>query len=99
MVTPLNFYFFTSINLFFPASHFVPALATRIIRENRYASSLKKIPIHLASIIIGNGYINPRAHQLSYAEYSCDNNKCTFDYLNSFCMILIIIIFRRQTYL
>ncbi|KAI7879834.1 Alpha/Beta hydrolase protein [Mucor mucedo] len=57
------------------ASHFVPSLATHIIRENRYASSSNKLPIQLASIILGNGYINPRAHKLSYAEYSCDNNK------------------------
>ncbi|KAG2197293.1 hypothetical protein INT47_010999 [Mucor saturninus] len=57
------------------ASHFVPSLATHIIRENRYASSSNKLPIQLASIILGNGYINPRAHKLSYAEYSCDDNK------------------------
>jgi cathepsin A (carboxypeptidase C) len=60
--------------LFFTASHFVPSLATRVIRENRYATSNGKIPIQLASIIIGNGYIHPQSHQLSYADYACDNN-------------------------
>lgn len=54
-------------------SHFIPSLATRIIRENRYGTSKNLIPIQLESIIIGNGYIYPRAHQLSYADYSCDN--------------------------
>lgn len=57
------------------AAHYVPSLATHIIRQNKYAISKGRLPIKLASIIIGNGYISPRAHQLSYADYACDKNR------------------------
>ncbi|KAI9343805.1 Alpha/Beta hydrolase protein [Pilaira anomala] len=56
------------------ASHFVPSLATRIVRENRYASFTDKVRIQLVSVILGNGFIQPHIQQLSNVEYSCDND-------------------------
>ncbi|KAI8636030.1 Alpha/Beta hydrolase protein, partial [Parasitella parasitica] len=55
-------------------TQYIPPLATRIIRENRYAESRNKIPIQLNSIILGNGLINPRVQDLSYVDYACDND-------------------------
>ncbi|KAG2228836.1 hypothetical protein INT48_007822, partial [Thamnidium elegans] len=56
----------------FGEHQYVPSLATRIIRENRFAMSTDKIPIELVSIILGNGLIHPHIQQLSNAAYSCD---------------------------
>lgn len=75
------------ILIFYTAGHYVPSLATHIIRENKYAVSNGRLPIKLESVIIGNGYISPRAHQLSYADYACDkkqNDKCNNNQKNDF---------------
>ena len=55
-------------------AQYIPSLTTRIIRENRYAQVNNKILIQLNSIIIGNGLINSRVQDLSYADYACDND-------------------------
>lgn len=70
------------------AAHYVPSLATHIIRQNKYAISNGRLPIKLASIIIGNGYISPRAHQLSYTDYACDKNR--YDKCNNEKKIIVI---------
>ncbi|CEP17081.1 hypothetical protein [Parasitella parasitica] len=67
-------------------AQYVPPLAARIIRENRYALSKNKIPIQLNSIILGNGLIYPRVQDLSYVDYACDsdNEQCNQTQLDPF---------------
>ncbi|KAI9483699.1 MAG: Alpha/Beta hydrolase protein [Benjaminiella poitrasii] len=60
------------------SSRYIPALATHVVRENRYSHLHNKLPIRLASIIMGNGFINPRIQELSHYDYACNNGKPFF---------------------
>ncbi|KAG2226576.1 hypothetical protein INT45_005062, partial [Circinella minor] len=53
--------------------HYLPALATELIRQNKEAEQ-GHIHIPFESMLIGNGWTEPRTQLQHYETYSCDND-------------------------
>jgi cathepsin A (carboxypeptidase C) len=54
--------------------HYLPALSTEIIRNNAVAESKNLIKINYKSMLIGNGWTEPRTQFKGYAEFGCSND-------------------------
>ncbi|KAF7725282.1 hypothetical protein EC973_000292 [Apophysomyces ossiformis] len=54
--------------------HYLPALATAIMENNYKAMEQGLKPIKLDSMLIGNGWTDPRTQFKYYREYSCAND-------------------------
>lgn len=61
------------------AGHYLPALSSEIIQQNKNLDQNQGIHLPLTSMIIGNGWTNPKI-QLEYNHiYGCDHdNKCKY---------------------
>ncbi|OAX37709.1 peptidase S10 serine carboxypeptidase [Rhizopogon vinicolor AM-OR11-026] len=61
---------------------YIPHIATEIHRHNKELAkqpSLELIPIHLASVMIGNGLVDPLTQMPSVVEYACEGPYAIYD--------------------
>lgn len=56
------------------AGHYLPALSAEIIGNNKEAESKKLIKINYQSMLIGNGWTDPRTQFKGYADFGCTSN-------------------------
>ncbi|KAL0092456.1 Alpha/Beta hydrolase protein [Phycomyces blakesleeanus] len=56
------------------AGHYLPAIATEIIENNKDAGKHGRVPIKFDSMLIGNGWTNPRTQFKYYQEFGCTKN-------------------------
>ncbi|CAO3678228.1 unnamed protein product [Rhizopus stolonifer] len=53
------------------AGHYLPAISSEIIKKNREASSKGLLKINYQSMLIGNGWTNPRIQFKEYSTFGC----------------------------
>lgn len=51
--------------------HYLPALSSEIIKRNREAAKKGLVKINYQSMLIGNGWTDPRIQYRGYATYGC----------------------------
>lgn len=68
-VSYLCFFFF----FFFLAGHYLPAISSEIIQQNQNATENGLLEINYQSMLIGNGWTNPRTQFKEYATFGCTN--------------------------
>jgi cathepsin A (carboxypeptidase C) len=57
------------------AGRYLPSISTEIIRNNKALSTEKGlIRINLESVVIGNGWVNPRIHMKNYEKFACSHD-------------------------
>ncbi|KAI9478049.1 MAG: Alpha/Beta hydrolase protein [Benjaminiella poitrasii] len=54
--------------------HYLPALSTEIIRKNQKAEESHLLKINYQSVLIGNGWTEPRTQFKEYETYGCTND-------------------------
>ncbi|KAG2214852.1 hypothetical protein INT46_000150 [Mucor plumbeus] len=63
--------------------HYLPAISTEIIHKNKVAKENNLLEINYKSMLIGNGWTDPRTQFKEYATYGCSSdgsaNKPLFD--------------------
>lgn len=52
----------------------MPALAAEILHQNKLVEKSGHLPLKFESMLIGNGWTEPRTQYKGYEEYSCAND-------------------------
>ncbi|KAI8636895.1 Alpha/Beta hydrolase protein [Parasitella parasitica] len=58
--------------------HYLPAISTEIIRNNKIAREKNLLEINYQSLLIGNGWTDPRTQFKEYATYGCSNDSSPY---------------------
>lgn len=89
------------IRAFYIGGHYLPALASEIIANNKVADEKGLLHLPFESMLVGNGWTNPRSQFKYYEEYSCAHDSpCKYLLRLHFSLYIHTLpFFYRQAYL